>query len=74
MSILCKKNGGIYVYGLGIQETNCNSMKELVYYPNTRQKIFDNSSEILPNDMKEKSLSFTLKEVEVFKTLIENKF
>ena len=71
MSIFCKKNSGIYIYGLGNQESNCNSMKELIYYPITIQKIFDNFSDILPNNMKEKN--FTLKELEVFKILIENK-
>ena len=71
MSILCKKNCGIYVYGLGNQDNNCNSMKEIIYYPITMKKVFDNFSDILPNDMKTKS--FTLKELEVFKVLIENK-
>ena len=49
-------------------------MKEIIYYPITMQKIFDNISDVLPNDMKEKSLSFTLKEVEVFKVLVEDTF
>ena len=71
MSIYCANNSGIYAYGLGNQDSYCNSMREIKYYPITFQKIFDNFSDILPNNMKDKI--FTLKEVEDFKILIENK-
>ena len=71
MSILCKMDSGIYVYGLGNQGKYCKSMKEIIHYKNTSKKIFENASDILPSDMEDKI--YNLNEVEIFKVLVENK-